>query len=100
LRAIERRLNDLERRAGYAAGAHQATLIVRRIVAPGDEKHGRPAWLHSMSILGAMGTMRFVRGADEDKRAFLARAGEGYRAVHGPLPDDWFCNDAARPGKK
>ena len=95
MRAIERRLNDLERRAGCAAGAAQATLIVRRIVAPGDEKHGLPAWLHSISILGARGTMRFVRDAGEDKRAFLARAGEGYRAVHGPLPDDWLGREAA-----
>ena len=95
MRAIERRLNDLERRAGCAVGVPRTIVIARRIIAPGDVKHGRPGRLHSMSILGARGTMRFVRGADEDKRAFLARAGEGYRAVHGPLPDDWFGREAA-----
>ena len=97
MRAIERRLGSLEKRAGID-GVQQVKTIIRLIVTPDDVKSGRPGWLGAISILGTRGKidgMRFVRGEDEDKRAFLARAGEGYRAIHGPLPGDWFGREAA-----
>lgn len=94
---MNRRLGDLEQRAGVC-DTPRVKVIRRTIVAPGDVENNRPGRVAIISIVGDPGKadgMRFTRGDDEPKRAFLDRAGDGYRALHGTLPGDWYERDAA-----
>jgi len=91
-------LNDLERAAGQGDDALRVRSIIHNSIAPGDVEAGRAGWVAHIAIVSpnrSDAARSYTRGDDEPKRAFLDRAGEGYRAVHGTLPDDWYETDAA-----
>jgi len=94
---LNKRLNDLEKATGQGDDTPRITVLINNSIAPGDLEAGRAGRVAFIAVIPPDGSPapRYSRGDDETKRAFLDRAGEGYRAMHGTLPDDWYETDAA-----